>query len=201
MNNKQRLILIGGIPGSGKTYFGARIAHRAGVFLDKDTICHDFTESLIRRIGTYEGDRESPSYMTYIRPLEYKTITEVAVKNLEIGHTVVCTAPFLGEFYDPKWVDRMRILSEIRNNTECLFVWMNSDESSLHTRITNRGEKRDEWKLNHWEDWYAPLPKSPPLAVIEDLIVFENRKDYPVKVQEQVMEFFRRFGYERPHAH
>ena len=83
-----RMILIGGLPGSGKTYFGARIANRAGMFLDKDVVTHDFTAALLGKLGCPPGDRESPEYIYKVRPLEYRAMLAVAIKNLEVGHSV-----------------------------------------------------------------------------------------------------------------
>jgi shikimate kinase len=37
------LVLIGGLPGSGKTYLGSEISRNIGPFLDKDAVSRFFT--------------------------------------------------------------------------------------------------------------------------------------------------------------
>ncbi|MHB8365584.1 MAG: AAA family ATPase [Acidithiobacillus sp.] len=188
-----RMILIGGLPGSGKTYFGARIASRVGAFLDKDVVTHDFTAALLERLGCPPDDRESPEYINKVRPLEYRAMLSVALKNLEVGHSIICSAPFVNEFYDTGWVQRTEIEAE-RCGAECHFVWMVSDEDTLHRRIRNRGERRDEWKLNHWDMWYHFVPKSPP--AITGLIVMNNQPHAHPSIQQQIVDFLTRLNVE-----
>ena len=185
-----KMVLVGGLPGSGKTYFGARIAGRVGVFVDKDVVSHGFTEALLKKFGQPPSDRESPEYLEKVRPLEYQAIRAVAIKNLEVGHSVVCSAPYIKEFHDNAWVYHSRIDAE-RHGAECFFVWMNADEEMLHTRIRNRNAHRDTWKLQHWETWYASAPKEPPLN-ISDLIVMDNTSGAHSDMQQQIVDFLLR---------
>ena len=47
----KKLVLIGGMPGSGKTYIGKELAKQAGLFVDKDTISRFFTEKILIAIN------------------------------------------------------------------------------------------------------------------------------------------------------
>ena len=46
-NSSKQLILVGGFPGSGKTYVGQLLASEIGSFIDKDTISGFFAERLL----------------------------------------------------------------------------------------------------------------------------------------------------------
>ncbi|MEY2333205.1 AAA family ATPase [Acidithiobacillus ferrianus] len=185
---KKNLIIIGGLPGSGKTHLGAMLSEQVGLFLDKDTVSRFFSEFLLEILGKSPNDRESPEYLEKVRPLEYKTLIKIAKDNLAASHSVVCSAPFIKEFCDSDWVEKMQVDAELSDST-CYFLWMNSDEETLHERIRNRNAGRDLWKLANWNTWYASVPKDPPTVTIPDLVVFDNRMTAGVSLQQQIATF------------
>ena len=91
----KRLILIGGMPGSGKTHIGKELARRIGLFVDKDTMSRFFTEEMLQLLGSHVDDRESETYLAHVRSVEYETMIKHALENIEIGHSVICSAPFI----------------------------------------------------------------------------------------------------------
>ncbi|MHB8226698.1 hypothetical protein, partial [Acidithiobacillus sp.] len=69
-----------------------------------------------------------------------------------------------------------------------------SDEGTLHRRIRHRGERRDEWKLNHWDMWYHSVPKSPP--GIKGVVVMNNQDHAHPSIQQQIVDFLSRLNVE-----
>jgi len=59
----KKLVLIGGMPGSGKTYIGKELAKQAGLFVDKDNISRFFTEKILVDLGSNVwGSSEDKDY-------------------------------------------------------------------------------------------------------------------------------------------
>ena len=99
----------------------------------------------------------------------------------------------VNEFHDTGWVQRTEIEAE-RYGAECHFVWVASDEDTLHQRLRHRGARRDEWKLNHWDLWYHSVPKSPPK--ITGLVVLNNQAHANPTVQQQIVDFLAKLNIE-----
>ena len=88
----KQFILIGGLPGSGKTHIGKILANDINaVYLDKDTISRDFTEAMLVEIGCSSDDRESELYLAKVRDHEYSTMMKIGMENLELGFILEMT--------------------------------------------------------------------------------------------------------------
>lgn len=171
----QKLILVGGMPGSGKTYIGIELARRLGVFIDKDTISRFFTEKILTLLGSDANDRESNIYLSNVRDLEYQTMIKHALENLKVGKNVICSAPFISEFNDQDWLDDINLEAELIDS-EVVKIWIHVDLPTARERIIARGATRDNWKLANWEDYIKQLPKNMPDRDQEssDIIVIDN---------------------------
>lgn len=173
-----RIVLMGGFAGVGKTYIGRQMAKGNAAFLDKDTLCNDFTSAMLKTAGLPDSDRESAFYMTEVRPLEYKTLMQTAYQTLAASRkSVICVAPFISEFANTEWLQEQEytafnLLAHID------FVWVHADHDTIKTRLINRGLDRDAYKLAHWQDHQsgmhrassAILPRLSSLTVIENNI-------------------------------
>ena len=185
------LVLVGGVPGSGKTYIASMVGEgvREAVFLDKDTVARPFTEKVLSLAGASIHDRESLTYLHEARPLEYRTLMDVALQNLGIGKKVICTAPFLREFRDPDW-NRDVELFAMSAGAQVVRIWIHAGPELARERIIQRGAGRDEWKLSHWDDYLRSTPHEPP--VLDNLIVIDNdgvpEEDLKAAVAELVQE-------------
>lgn len=155
------LILIGGIPGSGKTYIGKEIARSIGVFVDKDTITRFFTERLLELLGAPADDRESDTYLKKVRDIEYQTMMKHALENIELGRSVICSAPFIREFADGRWLDEITLEAELLD-ARVITVWIHVDPATARERIAARGATRDTWKLANWDQFLKTLPQTTP---------------------------------------
>lgn len=178
-------VLVGGVPGSGKTHVGGQIAKSIGVFLDKDTISRFFSEDLLALLGQSPNDRESEIYRTRVRPKEYDTMQKVARENLELGHSVICAAPYLQEFSDPQWRDDIEVNAEL-GGASLHYIWIESDEDTIRERLRKRGAARDTWKLTNWTAWWSQVPKAPP--PVNGLHVIDNRVQAARSVQNQLKD-------------
>src|SRR5690606_5506224 len=124
-----KLVLVAGAPGSGKTFVGKQLAMGSAVLVDKDTVSILFTEAMLPLLGSHPDDRESERYLTRIRNLEYAAMMHQAFENLELGHSVVCVAPFVRELTDAAW---LRDLSEnlTRMDVSLIKIWVHTDPTT-----------------------------------------------------------------------
>jgi len=186
---EQQMIVIGGYAGSGKTELGRILTKITNwPLLDKDSVSRPMTEAALAIAGGDITDRESPLYLEKIRPAEYETLTLVMLENLECGNNVILSAPFIREFKDQAWVDR---LSSGHNdiNAKVTFVWVRVDEDSMHTYLRHRGAARDTWKLNNW-DQYVKGTDTQFTPVMPHIIIDNSIGSKPLR--EQAVELLER---------
>lgn len=179
----KKLILIGGMPGSGKTHIGKELARRTGLFVDKDTMSRFFTEEMLQLLGSHVDDRESETYLAHVRTLEYETMMKHALENIEIGHSVICSAPFISEFNDTDWLDEISLEAELFD-AEIVTIWIHVDFPTARQRIISRGASRDSWKLANWEAYISKLPETAPSKA--SAIVIDNSRSPETPLHEQI---------------
>ena len=179
----RKLILVGGMPGSGKTHIGKELARSIGLFVDKDTMTRFFTEKMLQQLESHVDDRESEVYLANVRDLEYDTMMKHALENLEIGHSVICSAPFIREFGDSHWLDDISLEAELLN-AEVLKIWIHVDPPTARERIIARGASRDSWKLANWDDYISTVPQTAPSNI--NAIVIDNSRSPKMPLYEQI---------------
>lgn len=171
-----KLILVGGLPGSGKTFIGKALARRIGAaYLDKDVVANGFVAALLVALGSHPADRESPVYVEHVRPLEYQTLLALGLDSLTASTPVVCSAPFLAEFGSQPWLERVRADAQARG-ASLLPLWVRSDLETVRDRIVRRGEARDSAKLRRWDEYASTVsidPPDPGIAVIDNSNPFD----------------------------
>ncbi|MFC8797122.1 GntR family transcriptional regulator [Promicromonospora sp. NPDC057138] len=152
-----RTFLIGGHAGSGKSELGRVLARLAGsAIIDKDTITRHVTETLLETLGRPPHDRESRTYLDQVRPLETEAVLSVIQENANAGVGVIGTAPFVSEFQDNAWIDR--VSARLRTaGVDLTLVWVRCDAATMRTYLQRRGAARDMHKLAHWDDHVAAL--------------------------------------------
>ena len=178
------LVLIAGVPGSGKTYIGKKLAKRRGIFIDKDTITELFTEKILIELGSNKDQRESNVYWSVIQEIEYKTLIQHALENLNLKNNAFCCAPFIEQFYDREWMSTIE--SRVKLEKAILLkIWVQTNEKTARERMIARREHRDIGKLSHWKDYARNIDHNPP-EHIKDLIIIDNGYSPTIKLTEQL---------------
>ncbi|MBW0105800.1 GntR family transcriptional regulator [Pseudonocardia sp. KRD291] len=145
-----RVVLIGGYAGSGKSELGRILARATGwPILDKDTLTRPVVEVALAALNEPTHVRESETYLSTVRPAEYEALVAAITENLECGVSVIATAPFLREFANQAWLDRLTATTEGLGASTRL-VWVYCDEDSMLTYLRRRGAARDAAKLAGW---------------------------------------------------
>jgi DNA-binding transcriptional regulator YhcF (GntR family)/predicted kinase len=179
-----RLLLVGGFAGSGKTELGRIIARLTGwPILDKDTLTRPVVEAALEILGHSPHDRESTEYLTQIRPREYESLMAAARENAECGNSAVLTAPFIQEFADPAWVQRVIAQFEAIK-AQVAFAWIHCDAATMYTYIRQRGAARDAAKLADWPGYLAgiDLDMRPP---VPHFLLDNSASSTPLQTQAQ----------------
>lgn len=155
--HRPAILLIGGYAGSGKSELGRMIARESGwPILDKDTITRPVVESALTVLGVSPHDRESSTYLSNVRPREYEALAAAIQEQVECGNSVIATAPFIREFNDSAWIERMHA-AYTALDARVIFVWVSCDPESMHTYLRRRGAARDMAKLAAWDDYLASI--------------------------------------------
>lgn len=151
------VVLIGGYAGSGKTELGRIIARETGwAMLDKDTLTRPVVEAALEIVGQSPHDRESEVYVSQVRPREYEALIGAMTENLQCGNGSVVTAPFIREFSDVAWVNRVQATCRDLGATLTV-VWLHCDADTMHTYVRHRGAARDAAKLADWDGYLAGI--------------------------------------------
>ncbi len=179
---KPHVILIGGYAGSGKSELARILARETGwPLLDKDTLTRPLVERALEALGQSPNDRESPIYVSDIRPREYEALAAATLENLQCGNSVIVTAPFIREFDDAAWLGRT--LGEYDAlNGDTTVVWVYCDPKTMHTYLRRRSAARDGAKLADWAQYITGIDTDfrPPVAHV----VVENcASSAPLQVQ------------------
>ena len=147
------VVLVGGFAGSGKSEFARFLSSVTGwTILDKDTVTRALTERLLLAHGKDPNDRHSAFYREQVRPFEYRCAIDAMTENLRCGVSTVVTAPFIQEFADAEWVERVRNRCAAYQ-ARFSVVWMNCDVESMRDYIVFRSAARDGWKITNWQDY------------------------------------------------
>jgi predicted kinase len=153
------LLVIGGLPGTGKTQIGKAVARQTGwPIFDKDTVTRPLVELALSLYSDSEGpnDRHSPRYQNSVRVIEYECMLKVAEENLDQGLSMILSAPFAWEMDSGTWVKQMKEVADFFSYPTATFVlWITCAPDTAHSRLVDRDAPRDYWKLRNWENYLA----------------------------------------------
>jgi hypothetical protein len=124
--------------------------------LDKDTLTRPVVEAALEILGCSPHDRDSEQYLSRIRPREYEALINAMTENVRSGNSAIVTAPFIREFKDTAWLDRIEATC-IDLGAKVSIVWVYCDVETMHTYIRHRGAARDASKLDDWPSYTAKI--------------------------------------------
>ncbi len=180
------VVLVGGFAGSGKSEFARFLSSVTGwTILDKETITRALAERLLIAYSNDPNDRHSDFYMEQVRPFEYRCIIDAMTENLRCGVSTVVTAPFVREFADTRWVERLRNRCAAYR-ARFSVVWMRCDAESMRDYIVFRGAARDSWKIANWDDYLDTI--DPEFTPPFDHHSVDNRLNAAVALADQARE-------------
>jgi predicted kinase len=151
-----QVFIVIGPAGSGKTTIAQQTAEKhQAAYLDKDRVSGRFVEFALTASGHDPTDRESNDYYrANLLPLEYETLMDVAGVNLRLGRSVVLDAPFGAYFDDPGYLTRA--VNDFHwPSPEITVIRVRVPQDVLRSRLIKRALERDNWKLAHWDDYWA----------------------------------------------
>ena len=141
------LILLSGVAGSGKTTLARLILRQVkAVYLDNNHIADAF----------FPEARHGKRYEK-MRPYFYQALYAIAEANLELGRSVLLDVPHVKEVQRPDWRRFMKRLAR-RTHAVLVLIRCACSQEVLHSRLIARGEKRDRWKLAHWNEFLGAQP-------------------------------------------
>ena len=126
---------------SGQDYF----------FLDKDTAYGAFSSHIMGLLTGNPDDRDSPTYLNHLRDKEYAGLLDIARENLLLGMNVMLVGPFTREILAGKFFRPAEL--GLPADTVCRIAWIDLPSDEARRRIEQRNDKRDRWKLAHWDDY------------------------------------------------
>lgn len=153
-----RLILFAGHAGTGKTTLAKKalplIIEKTGedfFFLDKDTVYGAYSAHVMELTTKNPNDRDSPFYLENLRDWEYAGLFAIAKENLQLGVNVILVGPFSSEIQSGRIFNPQELgvpsVSSIR------IAWIDLDENEAKQRMEKRADPRDDYKLQHWNEY------------------------------------------------
>jgi DNA-binding transcriptional regulator YhcF (GntR family)/predicted kinase len=176
------VVLIGGYAGSGKTELGRILARETGwPLLDKDTLTRPVVEVALEVLGCSPHDRESATYLEVIRPREYEALISAMTENVRCGTSAIVTAPFVREFRDTAWINRITATCHDMDATLSI-VWVYCDATTMHAYLRHRGAARDAVKLDNWNTYLdaIDLEFRPP---VPHIVINNSASVIPLQTQ------------------
>jgi predicted kinase len=92
-----------------------------------------------------------------LRPNFYRAIYTIAEENLKTGNSVLLDVPHVKEMQIFEWRRFIKNLAA-RTNSKLVVIRCRCSEKVLRSRLQSRGEKRDRWKLDHWNEFLTQQP-------------------------------------------
>ncbi|GGG79426.1 AAA family ATPase [Paenibacillus radicis (ex Gao et al. 2016)] len=158
----RKLVFFVGGAGAGKTTLAKALAGKRGMaFFDMDTLLQPAAKAIMTAAGLDPYDRDSAEYKKLCRDLGYRITMDAALENVALGTDTVVIGPFTKELNDPQWIEQelARIGGSLQDvDVKAVIVYL-PDQESYRGRISQRGLKLDEWKLEHWSEFSRSLER------------------------------------------
>lgn len=160
-------LFILGHAGTGKSFLTHHFVEqqrkkgRAWCVLDKDVVSESWSGPLLEALGQDANDRDSPLFKEKIRDLEYLSTLRIAKDQLELGLNVVFPGPWSRELASSALFSTQTL--GFLPQTRLAHAWLELPVPVRKERIIERGDPRDQWKLDHWEIYINALKRPDPV--------------------------------------
>ncbi|MDS1139570.1 AAA family ATPase [Pusillimonas sp. SM2304] len=134
---------------------------RAWCVLDKDVVSEIWSGPFLEAMGQDPNDRDSPFFKDQVRDLEYLSTLRIARDQLELGLNVVFPAPWSRELASSALFSNQAL--GFPQHTQLRHVWLELPIPVRRDRIIQRADPRDQWKLDHWDDYISALKRPIPV--------------------------------------
>lgn len=151
---KKFVILLGGMPASGKTTVGRQLAKTLKIpFFDKDLLCDDFTNYIVSE-KTYPFDRDSDFYRKELRNMEYDVTLKQAYEHAKEDISSICISPFTSEFSQEGKLELIeQKLKESNDEFALICIALTTNPEENKKRMQLRARKEDIDKLKDWDNY------------------------------------------------
>lgn len=162
-------LFILGHAGTGKSWLTHRFVSRqheqghSWCVLDKDVVSEVWTGPLLEAHGQDPNDRDSPFFKEVARDLGYQSTLRVGRDQIEHSTSVVFPGPWSRELANGALFSAEAL--GLPPETRLRHVWLDLSLEIRKQRIIDRGDPRDKWKLEHWDEYTSALKR--PQAVID----------------------------------
>ena len=158
------VIALTGLPGTGKSKLGATLypcLPRDFVYLDIDTL----TQPLVRAALTVNrlslATAAENGYLRTLRDAQYSCLLDQVRELVSFERSVLFIAPMTHELEDPPGF--LRVVASL-GRARFILIRTHASPEAVRTRLEQRGDFLDEYRLSRWEaDQYrydrpVPLP-------------------------------------------
>lgn len=188
MNHSIALFILGHA-GTGKSFLTnyfvqqQQLKSRFWCVLDKDVVAESWSGPLLQAFGQDPNDRDSPFFKEHVRDLQYQSTLRIAKDQLDIGLNVILPGPWNRELASAALFSTQELgfpaITRLRH------IWLELPESVRQQRIIERGDPRDQWKLDHWKAYFSALKR--PTAVLDGRVPVLDAS-LPITEQAKALE-------------
>ena len=147
----RKLIIMNGLPGSGKNTIGKMISiEQDAVFFGYGHIDNDYNRNIVETYAGDDLDLEGRNLVGAIKISHHRNLIEVAIDKATQGNTVVICSPFYEWLLKPKHL--IDVIQKAESyGVEVEFIWVDTELEKTKERLLSKAIINDKWKINNWD--------------------------------------------------